>query len=140
MAPSTVRVGVGVSLGGLAMLHAHRSFPDLFDALFLQSGSFFTPALDPQERHFSGFAAVSAFVAEVHASAVDDHPVPTVLTCGTAEENLANNRTMGATLDRLGYPSRLVEVRDAHNYIAWRDALHPHLTTLVSDLVADHAT
>ena len=39
---ATVRVGVGVSLGALAMLHAHRTQPPAFDALFLQSGSFFT--------------------------------------------------------------------------------------------------
>ncbi len=29
-------------------------------------------------------------------------------------------------------PTQLVQVRDAHNYTAWRDALHPHLTDLIS--------
>jgi enterochelin esterase family protein len=139
LAPSTKRIGVGLSLGGVAVLHAHRLFPALFDALLLQSGSFFTPALDPQEHRFAGFLAVTSFVAEVHAAAADERPVPSVLTCGTAEENLANNRSMAATLRRLGYTAELVEVRDAHNYTAWRDALHPHLTTLVSNLVADRA-
>ena len=43
-------IGVGVSLGALAMLHAHRPAPGAFGALFLQSGSFFTPELDPQEK------------------------------------------------------------------------------------------
>src|SRR5439155_5850863 len=139
VAPSTRRIGVGLSLGGVAMLHAHRLFPTLFDALLLQSGSFFTPALDPQEHRFAGFAAVTSFVEEIHAAVSDERPVPTVLTCGTAEENLANNHSMAATLRRLGYPAELVEVRDAHNYTAWRDALHPHMTTLVSKLVADRA-
>ncbi len=46
------RIGMGTSLGGLAMLHAYCRYPDSFDALFLQSGSFFTPALDSQERRF----------------------------------------------------------------------------------------
>jgi enterochelin esterase family protein len=123
----------------VAVLHAHRLFPALFDALLLQSGSFFTPALDPQEHRFAGFGPVTAFVAEVHAAALDEHPVPAVLTCGTAEENLANNRSMAATLRRLGYAAELVEVRDAHNYTAWRDALHPHLTALVANLVAERA-
>ena len=51
--------------------------------------------------------------------------MPTVLTCGIAEENLANNRDMAHTLREHGYPVRLVEVPDAHNFVAWRDAWHP---------------
>ncbi|HTW09890.1 MAG TPA: alpha/beta hydrolase-fold protein [Acidimicrobiales bacterium] len=137
--PATVRIAVGLSLGGVAVLHAHRVFPELFDAMFLQSASFFTPALDPQERHFSGFEEVTRFVAGLHAAGADERPVPAVLTCGAVEENLANNRSMTATLRRLGYPAELVEVRDAHNYTAWRDALHPHLTALVSNLLANRA-
>ncbi len=132
--PATVRIGVGVSLGALAMLHAQHTHPGTFDALFLQSGSFFTPRLDPQESGFGGFAAVTEFVAGLaDAEPQESSPVPTVLTCGTVEENLANNEAMSATLQRLGYPARLVLRRDSHNYTAWRDALHPHLTGLVTD-------
>ena len=58
-------------------------------------------------------------------------PVPTVLTCGTAEENLANNRQMAAALAGQGYPATLVEVPDAHNYVAWRDAFDPALADLL---------
>src|SRR5437660_348760 len=36
-------VGMGASLGGLAMLHAQRRYPGAFAGLFLQSGSFFVP-------------------------------------------------------------------------------------------------
>jgi enterochelin esterase-like enzyme len=133
--PATVRVGVGVSLGALAMLHAHRFAPGTFDALLLQSGSFFTPELDPQESEFSRFSEVTAFVAEVAHVADDPAPVPTVLTCGTVEENRANNRAMAGHLRRLGYPTTFAEVRDAHNYTAWRDALHPHLARLVVAVV-----
>jgi enterochelin esterase-like enzyme len=139
MAPSTFRIGLGVSLGALAMLHAHRSYPGRLDALMLQSGSFFTPQLDPGERTFSDFTAVTAFVLRMHNLAMDDHPIDVVLTCGLAEANLANNRRMAATLRRLGYPARLVEVRDAHNYTAWRDALHPPLTSLIASLAATRA-
>jgi hypothetical protein len=95
------------------MLHAHRAFPHRLDGLLMQSSSFFTPALDPQEADFSGFAAVTEFVAEVHAASDDPHPVPAVLTCGTVEENLANNEVMAATLARLGYQVRLATVRDS---------------------------
>jgi enterochelin esterase family protein len=139
VAPSTVRIAVGMSLGGVAVLHAHRLFPALFDAMLLQSAAFFTSAVDPQGREFPGFESVTRFVAGLHASESDERPVPAVLTCGTVEKLLADNQSMVATLRRLGYPAELIEVRDGHNYTAWRDALHPHLTTLVSNLVADRA-
>jgi enterochelin esterase family protein len=129
--PSTVRIGIGASLGALAMLHLHRSHPEVLDGLFLQSGSFFTPELDPQESAFSGYDAVTKFVASVHETDADDHPVPTTLTCGGLEENLANNAAMTTSLGQLGYASQLIQVRDAHNYTAWRDALHPALTELI---------
>jgi enterochelin esterase family protein len=132
---ATVVVGVGASLGALAMLHAHYRHPDTFDGLLLQSGSFFTPELDPQEREFSGFRAVTRFVGGLTAT----RAVPTVITCGTVEENLANNRQMAQLLAGLGFPVRLEIVRDAHNYTAWRDALHPNLTELVQQLVGAHA-
>lgn len=134
-APSSTRVGVGASLGGLAMLHAHRSHPGTFDALLLQSASLFTRQHDAHEQEFDGFAAITDFVQSVAAAERDPAPVPVVLTCGTVEENLANNRAMAAQLRRLGYQAQLHEVRDAHNYTAWRDALDPHLTDLVARVV-----
>jgi enterochelin esterase family protein len=136
---ASVRIGVGVSLGALALLHAHRTQGGCFDGLMLQSGSFFTPDLDPQEATFSGWAPVTAFVASVHDATADPRPRPTMLTCGRPEENLANNQRMAATLARLGYPVELRAVRDAHNYTAWRDALHPQLTELITSVAATHA-
>jgi enterochelin esterase-like enzyme len=134
-APSTSRVGIGASLGGLAMLHAHRCHPNVFDALLLQSASFFTDEHDSHEHEFDGFAAITAFVREVGDADTEPAAIPVTLTCGTVEENLANNRAMAAQLRRLGYRARLVEVRDAHNYTAWRDALDPNLTELVARVV-----
>lgn len=125
-------VGMGASLGGLAMLHAQRALPGLFGGLFLQSASFLTVDLDPQEQHrFSRFAQVSVYVADVLRT-VPNECVPVVMTCGLAEENLANNRQMAATLRKQGYLAELVEVPDAHNYVAWRDVFDPALTTLLS--------
>jgi enterochelin esterase-like enzyme len=132
LAPATRRVGIGASLGALAMLHVHRLFPGVFGGLFLQSGSFFCPDLDPQERRFSRFGPVTRFVADVVQSVADADAVPAVLTCGRLEENLDNNRLMAQALAGLGYPAELHEVRDVHNYTAWRDALDPHLTNLLS--------
>ncbi len=51
---TSARVGMGTSLGALAMLHAQLRYPDAFDALFLQSGScFFWPRFDSHEQRFS---------------------------------------------------------------------------------------
>jgi enterochelin esterase family protein len=136
LGPATVRIGLGASLGAVAMLHLHRHCPAPFDALFLQSGSFFTARLDPQEAGFSGFPKVTEFVEKVHAAETDVAPVPTVLTCGTVEENLANNRAMAEALRRLNYDAELIVVRDAHNYTAWRDALDPFLTRLIKGRIS----
>jgi enterochelin esterase-like enzyme len=129
--------GMGASLGGLAMLHAQRSLPGLFGALFLQSASFLTVDLDPQEQHrFSRFGQVSVYVADVLRT-VSPEAVPVTMTCGLAEENLANNRQMAATLRKQGYRAQLVEVPDAHNYVGWRDAFDPALTSLLRSVWAD---
>ena len=92
---------MGQSLGGLAALHAAWTIPDLFAGLFLQSGSFFTAELDPQESGFEFWREVTGFVASVHAAeqAAPDAP-PMTLTCGTAEENLANNLAIRDQLAR----------------------------------------
>ena len=46
---SACRCSIGQSLGALAALHAAWTAPAMFGWLLLQSGSFFTTALDPQE-------------------------------------------------------------------------------------------
>jgi enterochelin esterase family protein len=122
-------VAVGASLGALAMLHAQHRHPGTFAGLFLQSGSFFTPRHDIQERGFSRWARVTAFVAEVLAGGRGTGAAPAVLTCGAGEENLQNNREMAAALGE-----QLHELGDLHNYTAWRDALDPYLTGLLEGL------
>jgi enterochelin esterase-like enzyme len=143
---ASVRIGMGASLGGLAMLHAHCRYPDAFDALFLQSGSFFTLRFDRHERRFPYYRRIVRFVAGVQgppapgtaggAAGLPARRVPVVLTCGVVEENLANNRLMAQTLRAGGYPAALHEVPDAHNYTAWRDAFDPHLTRLLGQMRA----
>jgi enterochelin esterase-like enzyme len=117
-------VGMGASLGGLAMLHATRRHPGAFGGLFLQSGSFFTPRLDPQESGFPRFGRIVRFVRDTLREPATDARV--AMTCGSAEENIHNNRLMARALG-----VELAEVPDLHNYTAWRDALHPHLTSLL---------
>ena len=99
--------------------------PGTFGALFLQSGSFFTPRFDAQESGFPRYQRIVRFVRATLREGVHADPVPVVLTCGTAEENVHNNRVMARTLSAQGYPASLHEVPDLHNYTAWRDAFDP---------------
>jgi enterochelin esterase family protein len=123
---------MGASLGALAALHLQRRHPDLVGGLFLQSGSFFTRELDDCESGFPHFGRIVDAVAAVRRNRPAGRPVPTVLTCGSAEENRHNNRAMEATLSGQGYPVVLHEVPDAHNYVAWRDTFDPHLADLLA--------
>lgn len=131
---TTAVIGLGASLGALAMLHVQRQHPACLDALFLQSGSFFHPRHDAHERRFSRYDRVVRTVDAILRSTGHPSPVPTVLTCGTIEENLANNRIVARALSAQGYDVMLREVRDAHNYTAWRDGFHPWLTGLLREV------
>jgi enterochelin esterase family protein len=130
-APTTVTLGMGASLGGLAMLHAQRSHPGTFAGLYLQSSSFFHRVLDEQESGFERFQRVTSFVDSVLRAGPAADPVPIVLTCGLIEENVENNRLMTRALGAQGYDTRLVENRDVHTYTGWRDTFDPHLVDLV---------
>jgi enterochelin esterase-like enzyme len=123
--------GMGASLGGLAMLHAQRRHPGTFGALFLQSGSFFTPRFDSQESGFPRYQRIVRFVRETLRAGASPDPVPVTLTCGTEEENVHNNRLMARTLAVQGHRATLHEVPDMHNYTAWRDAFDPPLAALL---------
>ena len=127
------RVGLGASLGALAMLHAQRHEPLAFGALVLQSGSFFRPRTDRHERSFGRFARIARFVGTVLRAESFARPVPVAMSCGTGEENLVNNRAMHAALVRQGYPATLLELRDGHTWTGWRDALAPTLPQLLAD-------
>jgi enterochelin esterase-like enzyme len=135
VSPVSHIIGMGASLGALEMLVAHRDAPRAFDGLFLQSGSYFQRGLDDQERRFSEFERIARSVEGVLASAGSRRTVPTALTCGGIEENLGNNRAMLRALVAQGYPAELTEVRDVHNYTAWRDAFDPQLTALLQKVI-----
>jgi enterochelin esterase family protein len=127
-------VGMGASLGALAMLQAQRTWPNTFAGLFLQSGSFFVPRYDRHESGFPRYRRITRFVGSVLRARADSQPVPVVMTCGAEEENVHNNRQMAAALSSQGYPVDFHEVPDLHNYTGWRDAFDPHLTGLLARL------
>jgi enterochelin esterase-like enzyme len=123
-------IGVGASLGALAMLHAQRRHPHRFAALLLQSGSFFQPRFDRQESGFARWLRIVRFTGRV-IRATDGPGVPIALTCGTVEENLANNRDMARALAGQGYEVQFAEVRGGHDWEAWHAALDPHFVDLL---------
>ena len=125
-----LRIGLGASLGALALFHAHRRYPDTFDALFLQSGSFFRRK-ESYERWFPRYERIARFVGGAHRGR-PERTIPLVLACGTVEENLAANRALAESLAARGYDVRLHEFRDGHNWVAWRDSFQPHLQELLA--------
>ncbi len=125
------RLGLGASLGGVALLHAHRLRPASFDSLFLQSSSFFHPEDHPGSQ--PPLERIQRFVESLDGDGAPE-PIPVVMTCGTVERNLANNQQCAATLASQGYPATLHVVRDAHNWVAWRDAWTPSLVTLLQEV------
>ncbi len=127
--PAPLRIGMGASLGALALLHAHRRYPTSFDALFLQSGSFFRRS-DRHEARFPRFDRIGRFVGGVlHGQA--ERPIPVALLCGSIEDNLPANRAMFEALRQQGYDASFEEFRDGHNWVAWRDSFQPELGRLL---------
>lgn len=125
------RVGAGASLGALAMLHAHRTYPAALGALFLQSGSFFRQRFDKQESGFVRFRRISRFVGQILTAQEWPEPIPVTMTCGIVEENMANNLALAHALHAQGYSVTFAEHRDAHNWVSWRDTFDPHLVRLL---------
>lgn len=124
-------VGVGASLGALAILHAALNHPGIFGAVLCQSGSFFRPDTDDMESGYRWFGRITDFVASVDADPARLTGLRVALTCGTGEDNLANNRLLARRLRRAGVPTTLTENRDGHSYGGWRDSLDPALADLL---------
>ena len=129
-------VGMGASLGALAMLITQRRAPGTFAALFLQSGSFFMPRFDSHESGFPRYRRIVSAVGRIVRGREHPDPVPAQLTCGAAEENVFNNGVMARALAMQGYETQLDEVPGVHDYTSWRNAFDPHLTRLLARIWA----
>ena len=124
-------VGVGSSLGALALLHLHWTHPGPIAGLLLQSGSFFHEETERYERDFARFAQVHRFVDRVLAGRRPPPRVPVTMTCGLAEQNLGNNRPVAGALAAGGWDVRLVEHPGEHDWDAWRLSLREELPRLL---------
>ena len=121
-------VVAGASLGGLTAVLLGLLAAPRVGGVYAQSGSFFQVRHDDEESGYPFFGRISRLVQTVLDMRDTEHPLTVGMTCGTLEENLANNRDMAAALRRAGHAVDLTEVPDLHNYTAWRDALDPGLT------------
>ena len=125
------RVGLGSSLGGLALLHAHRLEPRAFSGLFLQSGSYFRRRTDAQESGFPRFRRVDRFIGSILDNRVPGRAIPTTITCALEEDNYANNAAVARALAEQGYPVEFHAARGGHDWPTWRRAIDAHLTALL---------
>ena len=128
---------MGASLGALASLQAEWLHPGTFGGLFLQSGSFFRKRLDDEED-FAFWERVTAFVTSVRRTRRRRTDAPIVLTCGTEEGNLANNRRMAQTLAASGHDVTLHELPGRHDWRFWERGFDPFLLTLLQG--SEHRT
>ena len=126
--PGQRRVGVGCSLGALALLHAHRRDPNAFAGLFLQSGSFFRRR-DGYESGFPRYGRIARFVGSLRRD--PGRPIPVTITVGLDEENLANNRALAETLAGSGYDVELHETSGGHDWPVWKRQLKARLPDLL---------
>jgi enterochelin esterase-like enzyme len=125
------RIGLGSSLGGLALLHAHRLEPRAFSGLFLQSGSYFRRRTDAQESGFPRFRRVDRFIGGVLDNREPGRAIPTTITCGLDEDNYANNAAVARALAEQGYPIDFHAARGGHDWPTWRRAADAHLPALL---------
>jgi enterochelin esterase-like enzyme len=124
-------VGVGCSLGALALLYLHWTHPGPLAGLLLQSGSFFHSHTERYERHFARFDRVHRFVDRVLRDRGRPPRIPVTMTCGLVEENRENNRPLAEALSAHGWDVRLVEHPGGHDWDAWRLSLREELPRLL---------
>jgi enterochelin esterase-like enzyme len=91
-------VGIGASLGGLALLHAQRTWPKTLGGLFLQSAGFFRQRFDRHESGVPRYTRTTRFVRRLLRAGPYEDTVPVVTTSGSEEENIHNDRVIAGAL------------------------------------------
>jgi enterochelin esterase-like enzyme len=118
----------GASFGGVASLATAWYYPNTFDMLLLQSGSF---AFTDIGRHTRGpvFDPVVKFMNRFRDS-IGKPAKQFYLSCGVYESLIYENRSLVPLLQSAGFQVKFEEARDGHNWENWRDRLRNALTWL----------
>jgi enterochelin esterase family protein len=125
---SSGRCLMGASFGGVAALSTAWRYPNAFDSLLLQSGSFAftdigehwrTPAFDPVVEFMNRFRENPG------------SPVKQIyLSCGVYESLIYENRSLVPFLRSHGFRVEFEEAYDGHNWENWRNRLRSALSWL----------
>ncbi len=119
---------MGASFGGVASLSTTWHYPDVFDSMLVQSGSFaFTdigdhmrsPAFDPVVEFMNRFRENPGTPVE-----------QIFVSCGVYESLIYENRSLVPFLRSHGIDVKFEEAYDGHNWENWRNRLRAGLTWL----------
>ena len=119
---------MGASFGGVASLSTAWHYPDVFDSMLVQSGSFaFTdigdhlrsPAFDPVVEFMNRFRKDPGTPVE-----------QIFVSCGVYESLIYENRSLVPFLRSHGIEIKFEEAYDGHNWENWRNRLRTGLTWL----------
>lgn len=134
-------VGMGASMGALAMLYS----ADSFDGLFLQSTSSHHRDYHPEQDYLELYGAhgcpdvfyrVEQFVGEARARLPVDRQLVITMTCSTEEGNYVGNQDIFYRLREQGHTMVGVPVEgNQHHYDSWRSLVDPHLGDLLAAAV-----
>lgn len=127
---TTECIGVGASLGAVAMLKCARDYPGLLRGLFMQSGAFYLRGIDDVRSNFENYDNVASFVEEVISEQTMESPVPIAMTCGD-EDNMDGNVVMAGVLGRQGNDVVALYVPGRHNFEVWDKSIEPALGELL---------
>lgn len=125
---SSGRCIMGASFGGVAALSTAWHYPDVFDSMLVQSGSFAFTDIGEHKRS-PGFDPVVEFMNQYRQEA-KRHAKQIFVSCGVYESLIYENRSMIHFLQSLGLDTKFVEAYDGHNWENWRDRLRDGLTWL----------
>jgi enterochelin esterase-like enzyme len=128
IADPSARCLAGASFGGVASLATAWYYPQTFDMLLLQSGSF---AFTDIGLHTRGpvFDPVVAFMNKFRQS-VGKPARKIYASCGIYESLIYENRSLVPLLQNAEVQVKFEEARDGHNWENWRDRLRNGLTWL----------
>ncbi|MDG1874573.1 MAG: alpha/beta hydrolase-fold protein [Mariniblastus sp.] len=125
---SSGRCIMGASFGGVAALSTAWHYPDAFDSMLVQSGSFAFTDIGQHSRS-PVFDPVVEFMNQFRK-----HPGKPVkkayVSCGVYESLIYENRSLVPFLNSIGIKTKFEEAFDGHNWENWRDRLRTGLSWL----------